>query len=170
VLAPAYAMAIEALAASDAAIKHVIVLSDGKLYDGQGAFAGAGGPRLAATAAAARLGRITTSAIAIGADADVVALEASRAAAAAASTRRSTCHAAAAVHQRGADRLARPAARRAGGARGAPPPAVALRGDRPALDAYVATTLAPTGEPLFVALDGEPLLAVGRAGLGRSAA
>lgn len=170
VLEGGYAMAIEALAASDAAVKHVIVLSDGRLYDGQGAFAGPA-PDWAATAAAARLGRITTSAIAIGADADRAALEALarggggrfyEAFDVATLPRLFTNEALTAARDLlRAERVA-PEARRH--------PLSPFEGTAPALDAYVATTLAPDGEPLFVGLDGEPVLAVGRSGLGRSAA
>ena len=170
VLAPAYEQALEALAASDAAIKHVIVLSDGKLYDGQGAFAGAV-PDWEATAAGARLGRITTSAIAIGADADRVALEGLarggggrfyEAFDTATLPRLFTNEALTASRDLLRDERVAPEGRRH--------PLSPFEGPAPTVDAYVATTLAPTGEPLFVALDDEPLLAVGRAGLGRSAA
>src|SRR5690606_5970871 len=72
VLEPAYRQAIEALEATDAAVKHIIVLSDGRLYDGQGPFAaGAGsGPNFAAMASSGLESGITTSAIAIGSEAD----------------------------------------------------------------------------------------------------
>ncbi len=170
VLGPAYEQALEALAASDAAIKHVIVLSDGKLYDGQGAFAGAA-PDWEATAAGARLARITTSAIAIGADADRVALEGIarggggrfyEAFDTATLPRLFTNEALTASRDLLRDERVAPEGRRH--------PLSPFEGFAPTVDAYVATTLAPTGEPLFVALDDEPLLAVGRAGLGRSAA
>ena len=57
------------LEAQPAAIKHIIVLSDGRLYDGRGPFSG----NAADFAAMARRGStagITTSTIAMGADAD----------------------------------------------------------------------------------------------------
>ncbi len=171
VLAPAYADAIERLAASDASVRHVIVLSDGKLYDGQGAFAGAGAPEWAALAAGARAGRITTSTIAIGQDADAVALESLarggggrfyEAFDVSTLPQLFTNEALTASRDLLRDERVALEARRH--------PLSPFEGTAPAVDAYVATTLKPGGEPLFLALDGEPVLAVGRAGLGRSAA
>ncbi|MDF1521710.1 MAG: VWA domain-containing protein [Trueperaceae bacterium] len=171
VLAPAYTQAIEAVAASDAAIKHVIVLSDGKLYDGQGAFAGAGAPDWEAVAAGARVGRITTSAIAIGADADRAALEALarggggrfvEALDVDTLPRLFTNEALTAARDLLREEPVAPEGRRH--------PLSPFEGVAPPLDAYVATTLASEAEVLFVGLDDEPILAVTRAGLGRSAA
>lgn len=171
VLAPAYAQAIERLAASDASVRHVIVLSDGKLYDGQGAFATATSPDWAALGAGARAGRITTSTIAIGQDADVVALEALarggggrfyEAFDVGTLPQLFTNEALTASRDLLRDERVAPQARRH--------PLSSFEGTAPAIDAYVATTLKTDGELLFVALDDEPLLAVGRAGLGRSAA
>ena len=75
VLEPAYKQAIDALANTQAAIKHIIILSDGKLYDG-GAFGAPNQPvDFNATAAAAGALGITTSAIALGEGADFERLE-----------------------------------------------------------------------------------------------
>ena len=50
------------------------------------------------------------------------------------------------------------------------PLAASVRGAPPRLSAYVATTLKPDAEPILVGLDDEPVLAVARKGLGRTAA
>jgi hypothetical protein len=71
VLEPAYRMALEELAQTEAAVKHVIILSDGKLYDGQGGpFASGGTVDFTAIAQSGLQQDITTSTIAIGDAAD----------------------------------------------------------------------------------------------------
>src|SRR5690606_4457158 len=64
--------ALAALEATDAAVKHIIVLSDGRLYDGQGPFGSnaTAGPDFAALANTGLDKGITTSTIAIGSEAD----------------------------------------------------------------------------------------------------
>jgi Ca-activated chloride channel homolog len=122
-------------------------------------------------AAAARAQRITTSAIAIGADADTAALStlAERGGGrfyeafdVRTLPRLFTNEALTAARDLLRDEPVAPEGRRH--------PLSTFEGVAPPVDAYVATTLKPTGEALFTGLDGEPLLAVGRAGLGRSAA
>jgi Ca-activated chloride channel homolog len=174
VLKPGYTMAIDALRDTEAAVKHIIVLSDGKLFDGMGPFGGgdgSGAPDWRLLAGAARAQRITTSAIAIGSDADVEALQALAAAGSGrfyeafdvrTLPRLFTAEALTASRDLLRDEPVAPEGRRH--------PLSAFEGSAPALDAYVATTLKPNGEALFLGLDGEPVLAVGRAGLGRSAA
>jgi len=171
VLRPGYAMAVEALRDTDAAIKHVIVLSDGKLFDGQGPFVAGGTPDWGLLAAAARAQRITTSAIAIGADADTAALSTLAARGGGrfyeafdvrTLPRLFSNEALTAARDLLRDEPVAPEGRRH--------PLSTFEGAAPTVDAYVATTLKPTGEALFIGYDGEPLLAVGRAGLGRSAA
>lgn len=171
VLAPAYAMAVEALAATEAAIKHIIVLSDGKLADGQGPFSSGGAPDWAALAAGARLARITTSTIAIGQDADISALAALAAGGGgrfyeafdvATLPRLFSNEALTAARDLLRDVPVQPQARRHA--------LSPFDGTAPTLGAYVATSLKAGSEALFLAHDGEPVLAVGRAGLGRSAA
>jgi Ca-activated chloride channel homolog len=177
ILRPGYTMAIEALRGTDAAIKHIIVLSDGKLFDGMGPFAGSGATPSGAApdwhllASAARAQRITTSTIAIGSDADVEALQALASGGGGrfyeafdvrTLPRLFTAEALTAARDLLRDEPVAPQGRRH--------PLSPFEGPAPAVDAYVATSLKPTGEALFLGLDGEPVLAVGRAGLGRSAA
>jgi Ca-activated chloride channel homolog len=65
-LLPGYRMALEALREVDAAIKHVIVLSDGFLFDGSGPFGGGSPPDWYEVGLEGRRDGITTSTIAIG--------------------------------------------------------------------------------------------------------
>jgi Ca-activated chloride channel homolog len=178
ILRPGYTMAIEALRATDAAVKHIIVLSDGKLFDGISPFGGGAGgaasgevPDWRMLASAARAQRITTSTIAIGSDADVEALVALATGGGGrfyeafdvrTLPRLFTTEALTAARDLLRDEPVAPQGRRH--------PLSPFEGSAPAVDAYVATSLKSTGEALFLGLDGEPILAVGRAGLGRSAA
>lgn len=171
VLLPAYTLALEALRATDAAIKHVIVLSDGKLFDGTAPFATGGVPEWETLAALARSQRITTSSVAIGADADSAALSALarggggryyEALDVRTLPQLFTAEALTATRNLLRREVTLPVALRH--------PLSPFEGALPAIDAYIATTLKPDAELLLQALDGEPLLAVGRAGLGRSAA
>ena len=171
VLEPAYRMALEELAATQAAVKHVIVLSDGKLYDGQGPFS-TGRPVDFETIASTGLQQnITTSTIAIGSEADFARME-------------SIANAGGGRYYEALDVTTLPqiftnealTATRS-----------LLREDvvvpevrshpllpsglaPPAVDAYIATNLKPDAEMLLAAAEGEPLLAVRRQGLGRTAA
>ncbi len=172
VLEPAYKQAIDALANTQAAIKHIIILSDGKLYDG-GVFGAPGQPvDFNSTAAAAGALGITTSAIALGEGADFERLESIAAsgggryyAALDVSTlpRIFTNEALTATRSLLREDVFAPSLR-------ANPLVPAGLGAPPALDAYIATTLKPTAETILEGLQGEPVLAVGRQGLGRSAA
>lgn len=170
VLGPAYEEALEALEQSEASIKHVIVLSDGKLYDGQGPFASAP-VDFAARAREGRQQGITTSSIAIGQAADFERLREIAGAGggryyealdvgtlprifadeALTATRSLLREGIGTVHVREHPLL---------------PPSLAP----PPPDAYVATQLKPDAEALFVGEEREPLLAVRRQGLGRTAA
>ena len=171
VLLPGYTLALDALRATDAAVKHVIVLSDGKLFDRQGPFAASGSVDWLGIATAARSDRITTSAVAIGADADAEALTALafggggrfyEAFDVRTLPRLFVAEALTATRDLLRDEAVAPEGRRH--------PLSSFEGTAPAMSAYVATSLKPEGEALFMAIDGEPLLAVGRFGLGRSAA
>jgi len=171
ILRPGYTMAIEALRGTDAAVKHIIVLSDGKLFDGSGPFASGSTPEWRAIAAGARAQRITSSAVAIGADADTEALKEIaqggggrfyEAFDVRTLPRLFTAEALTATRDLLRDDGVAPVGRRH--------PLSPFEGPAPRVDAYVATSLKATGEALFIGQDGEPLLAVGRAGLGRSAA
>lgn len=171
VLAPAYEMALAELAATDAALKHVIVLTDGKLYDGQGPFGGRA-VDFAALAARGRQSRITTSTIAIGERADFDRLRQIALAgggryyeALDASTlpRIFTSEALTATRSLLREEPGAPTLR----SHPLVPDGV---GEPPPLDAYVASSLKEDAEAILEGLEGEPVLAVARRGLGRSAA
>jgi Ca-activated chloride channel homolog len=171
ILLPGYRMAVEALRETDAAIKHIVVLSDGFLFDGVGPFATGTAPDWYLVAAEARAHGITTSSIAIGSDADPEQLGAlargggGRFYAALDITtlpRIFTNEALAATRDLLRSEPVAPEARRH--------PLSSVVGRAPTLDAYVATTLRREGEALLVGLDEEPILAVRRQGLGRTAA
>ena len=90
VLEPAYQDALASLRDSDAAIKHVIILSDGRLNDGRGPFSSSPGLNFTTLAQQGAADGITTSAIAIGDGADFARLESIAEAGEGATTRRST--------------------------------------------------------------------------------
>jgi len=173
VLEPAYRQALEALDATEAAVKHVIVLSDGQLYDGSAPFGGqAATPSDLAGMARDALARgVTTSTIAIGEAADFVRLEEIATAgggryyaALDASTlpRIFTNEALTATRALLVDEPTVPQAR--------PNPLFAFPEALPPVDAYVATSLKADAQELLGGRGGEPLLATRRAGLGRTAA
>lgn len=169
VLGPAFAEAIDALEASDASIKHVIVLSDGRLYDGRGPFGGTD-VDLVAEARAARQAGISISTIAVGEEADFERL-------------RSLARAGGGRYYEALDVSTLPsifagealtATRSLVRENPGPPssrahPLLPNASVPPAPSAYVATTLKPDAEPLW-SYGEEALLAVRRQGLGRTAA
>lgn len=170
ILLPGYRMALEALRETDAAIKHVIVLSDGFLFDGTGPFGGGSPPDWHQVGLEGRRDGITTSTIAIG-EADPEQLSAIarggggrfyEAVDASDLPRIFTAEALTATRDLLRDEPTAPTARRH--------PLLPFEGVLPSVDAYIATTLRPEAEALMVGEDAEPLLAVGRHGLGRSAA
>lgn len=170
VLGPALRDAVEALRASDAAIKHVIVLTDGRLYDGESPF---GGPPLDldAEAVSARDAGISISTIAVGAEADFDRL-------------RSLARAGGGRYYEALDvatlprifagealTATRSLVRQEPGVPAVRPhPLLAGRPAPPGPNAYVATTLKPDAEALWSYGDEETLLSVRRQGLGRTAA
>ena len=171
VLLPGYSLAVDALRNTDAAIKHIIVLSDGKLFDGTGPLAGGGVPDWEALATLARGERITISTVAIGADADSEALSALARGGGGRYYEALDVRTLPQLFTAEALTATRDLLRRE------PTTPIALRhplspfeGAVPSVDAYIATSLKADAEPLLLGRDGEPLLAVGRAGLGRSAA
>jgi Ca-activated chloride channel homolog len=175
VLRPGYTMAIEALRATDAAVKHIIVLSDGKLFDGISPF-GLGGPRRRRPRLAHARQRGPGPAHHHQHDRDRLRRRHGGVGRPRRWRRRPVlrgvrrAHAAAALHDRGPDAARDLLRDETVAPQGRRHPLSPFEGAAPALDAYVATTLKPTGEAIFLGLDGEPILAVGRAGLGRSAA
>lgn len=172
VLEPAYRMAIEALENTEAAVKHIIVLSDGRLYDGQGPFETSRSPAdFTAMASAALAADITTSTIAIGDTADFERLSAIARAGggryyealdAATLPRIFTNEALTATRALLIDDPTVPVAR--------PNQLITFPDGLPPVDAYVATSLKSDAQALLMGRGGEPLLAVRRAGLGRTAA
>ncbi len=171
VLEPAYQEALSALRESDAAIKHVIILSDGRLNDGRGPFSGSDGLNFTTLAQRGAQDGITTSAIAIGDGADFARLEniadagAGRYYAAldvSTLPRIFTSEALTATRSLLREDPLRPTPR-------AHPLAPNL-GTPPTVNAYVASSLKSDGELILEGANGEPILAVSRQGLGRSAA
>lgn len=171
VLEPAYRQAVTALQNAKAAIKHIIILSDGQLADGSPSGASAG-PDFGALARSALQDGITTSTIAVGQDADGPRMTAIARGgggrfywAMDASTLPRIFTAEALTATRGIVR-----------SEGVKPKVlthpltVGLAASAPTLSRYVATTLKPEGEVLLTGLDREPVLAVNRHGLGRTAA
>lgn len=169
VLGPAYRQALDALAAVDAAVKHVIVLSDGQLYD-QGPFGGEATDFQALARGGLARG-ITTSTIAIGSAADFERLAAIARAGggryyeavdAGGLPRIFTNEALTATRALLVDQPTTPVPR--------PNPLYAFPPDLPPVAAYVATGLKSGAQLLLAGKDDDPLLATFRAGLGRTAA
>ena len=171
IVGPAYRQAIAALREIEAAIKHIILLSDGEFFDGTGMQGPTSlGPRpdFAAIAAEALAAGITTSTIGLG-EADFAVMAQIAAAGGgrfhgvrdirelpriltteAIVTNRSVLREgpiALSLHQH---------------------PLTLAIGNPPPVGAYIATQLKPGGELLLEGMAQEPLLAVGRRELGRS--
>lgn len=173
VLQPAYEQAIASLQQTNASIKHIVILTDGKLYDGGNVFGATG--RVVdfegIANAALQLG-ITSSTIALGDDAD---FERMSAIATAGGGRYYEAlnvsmlpqifanEALTATRSLLREESFRPNLR-------AHPLIPDDTGPAPSLDAYIATSIKENAETLLDGLQGEPILAVHRQGLGRSAA
>lgn len=173
VLEPAYRMALEALDGTEAALKHVVVLSDGQLYDGISPFGeGQGSPVDFPRIADAALARgITTSTIAIGESADFQRLSEIAAAGGGryyAAMDASTLPKVFADEALLATRALLVEERTVPTAR--PNPFYSFPADLPPVDAYVATSLKVGAQELLEGRVGEPILATMRVGLGRTAA
>lgn len=170
ILGPAYEQAIGVLTESEAAIKHIIVLSDGKLYDGRGPFGGTA-VDFSGLAQSGVDGHITTSTIAIGHDADFEQLRVIAEAGGGryyealdvtTLPRIFTSEALTATRSLLREGTFSPEA--------LPHPLSTLSGPQPTLSAYIATSSKADSEVLLQGHDDEPVLSVIRAGLGRSAA
>ncbi len=169
ILGPTYREAIQALEDSNAAIKHLILLTDGQLADNEGPSQVM--PDFAGIAAQAKRNGITTSSIALGGDADVTRLKQMAKsgggrfyAALDADTLPRIFTAEALTATRTLVRL-----------EGVKPKAIAhpllsSRAAPPRLSAYIASSLQDGSEPILEGLEREPVIAVARKGLGRSAA
>lgn len=169
---PSYREAIRALSEVTAAIKHIIVLSDGEFFDGRGPFARSGTPPdFPAIAREAFARGITTTTIGIG-EADTSQLVAIARAGGgrfysavdiATLPQIFTSEALTAARSFLREEVLAPSVKRH-------PLTLGLSEAPPAIDAYIATGLKPDGEMLLEGRDGEPILAVRRQGLGKSAA
>jgi Ca-activated chloride channel homolog len=169
ILGPTYREAIQALEDSNAAIKHLILLTDGQLADNEGPAKVM--PDFAGIALQAKRNGITTSSIALGGDADVARLKQI------AKSGGGRFYAAL-----DADNLPRiftaealTATRTLVRLEGVKPkaishPLLASRDAPPRLSAYIASSLQDGSEPILEGLEREPVIAVARKGLGRSAA
>jgi Ca-activated chloride channel homolog len=169
ILGPTYREAIQALEDSNAAIKHLILLTDGQLADNEGPAKVM--PDFAGIAAQAKKSGITTSSIALGGDADVARLKQI------AKSGGGRFYAAL-----DADNLPRiftaealTATRTLVRLEGVKPkaiahPLLASTEAPPRLSAYIASSLQDGSEPILEGLEREPVIAVARKGLGRSAA
>ncbi len=170
ILGPSLVEAVDALRATDAAIKHVIVLSDGILYDGTGLFSGPA-VDLAGVAAEAAADDISISTIAIGEGREEERL---RTIAELGGGRYHEAFDVATlprIFAAEAMTVSRSLLRNDPG-----PPSVGTHpllggtGAPPGPDAYVATTLKADAEVLYGYGPEESLLSVRRHGLGRAAA
>jgi hypothetical protein len=170
ILGPAYLQALEVLENSEAALKHIIVLSDGKLYDGRSPFGGTA-TDFGELARRGERGRITTSTIAIGRDADFEQLREIALAGGGRYYEALDVTTLPRIFTSEALTATRSLLREERFSPLAEPHALsALSGEQPAIDAYVATTGKAAAEVLLLGLEEEPVLSVIRAGLGRSAA
>lgn len=170
ILGPAFEEAIDVLEAEPAAIKHIIVLSDGKLYDGGGPFS-TNSADFASLASRGMAAGITTSTIAIGQDADFEQLQNIadsgggryyEALDVSTLPRIFTSEALVATRSLLREEPFNPQAN--------PHPLSTMSGPQPQVQAYVATTARPASEVLLEGLEDEPLFSVMRHGLGRTAA
>lgn len=171
VLRPGYEMAIDELRNVDAAVRHIVILSDGQLYDGHTLYGGAGMPDFWAIAREAAEAGITTSTIALGETADFEQL--SRIASGGQGRYYEALDAA------GLPRIFTTEALQTNRALLVEEPQVpTLRPSQfggsatalGALDAYIATNTKPDAQVLLEAANGEAVLATRNVGLGRAAA
>ena len=171
VLEPAYGQALAALEGTEAAVKHVIILSDGQLYDAPFGQQAASPTDFGAMASSALAKGITTSTIAIGEAADFARLEqiadsggGRYYAALDVDTlpRIFTNEALTATRALLVEEPTAPTPR--------PNPLYTFPAALPVVDAYIATSLKADAQELLEGRAGEPLLATRRAGLGRTAA
>jgi len=171
VLGPAYTEALDALRKARASVKHVIILSDGKLYDGQGPFNSGPVTDFDALASQARTDGITTSTIAIGDAADFQRLSAIAQAgggryyqALDVNTLPSifTNEALTATRKLLVEDPTVPQAR--------PNALLQFPATLPQVEAYVATSLRSGAQELLEGKRQEPILAIRHVGLGRTAA
>lgn len=170
-LEPAYRAGLRSLRSSPASIKHIILLTDGRVSDGGGPFSSGNDFDFRTLARAGQRDGITTSSIAIGAEADTLRLS-------------DIANAGGGRYYEAIDvstlpRIFTSEALTATRSllRDGPLPVRVLASPLtpagltpPQVDAYIATTLKDGSDLIFEGEDDEPVLAVSRQGLGRSAA
>jgi Ca-activated chloride channel family protein len=171
VLGPAYEEGLRVLSKTTASLKHIIVLSDGKLYDNPSSSSTDQTTHLNQMAANALAEKITTSTIAIGASADFDVLEAIAVSGGGRYYKTLdtdtlpqifTNEALTATRSLLRDDPFQPRAHHH--------PLATFNSAIPPPDAYIASTLKAESEMLIEGLGKEPLLAVRHHGLGRTAA
>ena len=167
IVAPAYVEAIAALDNSKAAVKHIIILTDGQFADGEGS----NPPNFAAIARTAKQKGITTSSIGVGGDADSKNLKVISNAgggryyqAQDPDTLPRIFTTEALTSKRALIRTNQPVTLQTH------PLANSVSSQPPKAAKYIATTLKSEAEPILMGADREPVLAVLRKGLGRTAA
>jgi Mg-chelatase subunit ChlD len=171
IVGPAYQEALDALRETEAAIKHIIILTDGEFFDGRTPFSSGPRPDFEAMAAGGLADGITTTTIGTG-EADFETIERMAIAGGGrfyAATDTSTLPQ---VFTSEALTMTRSFLREESFSPRLRehPLTSGLRGGVPTIDAYVASSLKPESEMLLEGLDGEPVLAISRQGLGRTAA
>ncbi len=167
IVAPAYREAIKALEGSRAAVKHIILLTDGQFADNEGP----NPPDFQALARAAKAKGITTSSIGVGGDADsknlLVIAQAGGGRyyeAKDPDTLPRIFTTEALTSKRALVRSNQPVTLQSH------PLAGSVSSKPPSAGRYIATTLKSEAEPILMGADREPVLAVTRKGLGRTAA
>ena len=169
ILEPAFREAIQALRDSRASVKHIILLTDGQIADADGNDTP---PDFAAIARDAKKSGITISSIGVGGDADFTRLK-----------QIATAGGGRYYEALQVDTLPRifttealTATRALVRKEGITPQLVkhplagSVSSSPPRLSAYIATTLRADAEPILIGADREPILAVSRRGVGRTAA
>ena len=169
ILEPAFREAIQALRDSRASVKHIILLTDGQIADADG---NATPPDFAAIARDAKKSGITISSIGVGGDADFTRLKAIAVAGGGRYYEALQVDTLPRIFTTEALTATRALVRKEGVTPQLVkhPLAGSVTGSPPRLSAYIATTLRSDAEPILIGADREPILAVSRRGVGRTAA
>ena len=170
-LEPAYRAGLRSLRGSRASIKHIILLTDGRVSDGGGPFSSGDSFDFGALARAGQRDGITTSSIAVGAEADTVRLEAIARAGGGRYYEALDANTLPRIFTNEALTATRSLLRDGPlPVRVQASPLTPAGLTPPQIGAYIATTLKNGSDLIFEGEDDEPVLAVSRQGLGRSAA
>ena len=169
ILEPAFREAIQALRDSRASVKHIILLTDGQIADADG---NATPPDFAAIARDAKKSGITISSIGVGGDADFTRLKAIAVAGGGRYYEALQVDTLPRIFTTEALTATRALVRKEGVTPQLVkhPLAGSVTGSPPRLSAYIATTLRSDAEPILIGADREPILAISRRGVGRTAA